>query len=84
MKNNTTKPKPPIIKKDKDNPEPTEVIAKAIIEVAEAARKLNGSKLKRRAVVLLLKDMTGNSVSNRDIEMVLDCAAELDKRYIKP
>lgn len=79
----TTQQKPPVILKSKDEPESTEVIAKAIIEVAESAKKLLNSKLKMRAVLILIKDASGGNLSLSDIESVLRHASELDKKYIK-
>lgn len=61
-----------------------QIMEQAIVDVATAARKLLNSKLSNRAVYLLIKDsMTGNGMGLRDIEVVLDCAAKLDKRYLK-
>lgn len=69
------------VKRDEKNPEPLEIIASAIIEVADACIKLNTSKLNRRAVLLLLKDMTGLPMS--DIGKVLDAAPKLKDTYLK-
>jgi hypothetical protein len=74
----------PIIKQEKDKEIPVEILAKAIVEVAEAAKKLQNSRLSKRAICLLIKDsMTGTGIPMKDIQTVLDCAANLDKRYIK-
>lgn len=69
------------VKSDEQNPEPLELIAQSIIEVADAFQKINNSRLKRRAVVLLLKDMTNLGV--REIELILDCAPKLKDYYTK-
>lgn len=82
MKNN--KPTPPIIKQDKGSEVPIEILAKSIVEVSEAARKMLASRLTKRAICILIKDsMSGTGLPMKDIQMVLDCAATLDKRYIK-
>lgn len=70
-----------IVKKDEVNPEPLEVIAKSIIEVADACAKMNSSKLNRRAILLLLKDLTGLPMA--DIGKVLDAAPKLKDHYLK-
>lgn len=67
--------------KNVENPESTEIIADSIIRIAAAIRKLDESKLHKRAVLLLIRDMTNLSLS--DIDTVLTAAATLDKRYIK-
>lgn len=73
------------IVKDKDNVIDIKIMEAAIVEVATGARKLLNSKLSKRAVLILIKDsMKGTGLPIRDIEMVLDCAARLDKRYLKP
>lgn len=72
------------IVKDKENVIELKVMEQAIVDVAEAARKLLNSRLSKRAILVLIKDsMTGQGVPMKDIELVLDCAAKLDKRYLK-
>lgn len=67
--------------KDEANKVPLVVMEKAIVEIAEGARKLLGSKLSKRAVLVLLKDASGQPMNV--IEEVLDNAAKLDKLYLK-
>jgi hypothetical protein len=69
------------VKVNEENPEPMEVIAKSIIDVADAFQKLRGSRLKERVIVLLIKDCC--SVGINDIEKVLDAASKLKDVYIK-
>lgn len=62
-----------------------EVLAKAIVDVANGARKLLGSRLSRRAVLVLIKDsIPGNGVGINGIGAVLDAASKLDKSCLKP
>ena len=49
---------------------PAEIIAKAIIEIDTAMRRLSRSGLKRKAVVALIHDMSG--IRKTDIEIVLN------------
>lgn len=72
---------PVTIKKDEQNPEPMEIIASAIIEVSEAVKKINNSRLQPRVIKLLIKDITGLSLT--DIEKVLNAAASLENMFIK-
>lgn len=72
------------IVKDKDKVHEVKIMEDAIIEVATAARKLLNTRLNKRAILVLIKDsMSGSGLPMKDIEMVLDCAAQLDKRYLK-
>jgi hypothetical protein len=58
-----------------------EILAKAIVEVSEAAKKLLASRLTRRALLILLKDASGESM---DVcGRVLDAAADLRRTYVK-
>lgn len=79
MKKSTTRTV--TVKSNEENAEPLEVLAQAIIDVAEAFENINKSRLSRRAVILLLKDITKLSVA--DIDTVLNCAPLLKKYYIK-
>jgi hypothetical protein len=83
MKNKIPKPQPPIIKNDKENPIPVEVIAEAIIQVAKGFQAMRNSKLSRRAIILLIKDSCPGNPAISDISNILDSAASLDKKYIK-
>jgi hypothetical protein len=70
--------------KDKENNINIKIMEQAIVDVAEAARKLLNSRLSKRAVIVLIRDsMPGSGMPFKDIETVLDCAARLDKSYLK-
>jgi hypothetical protein len=71
------------VRVNETKPEPLEVLAASIIEVAAAYKKLDQSRLKRRVVVLLIKDLTQNNVSITDIERVLDAVPLIADKYIK-
>jgi DNA-directed RNA polymerase beta' subunit len=70
------------IKSDEENPEPLEVIAKSIIEVSDAFQKIHESRLKKRVIVLLIKDMT-QGIGITEIETILDVVPKLKDRYLK-
>lgn len=53
-----------------------EILASEIKAVADAAKKLLNSKLEKRAILVLLKDMSGYPMAQ--IEKILDCASRLD------
>jgi hypothetical protein len=69
------------IVKDPDDPQPLEVMEKAIIDIAEGARKILSSRLNQRAILVLLRDATNEPLVT--IERVLNAAASLDKNYLK-
>ena len=70
--------------KDKENVVEVQIIEQAILEVATAARTLLNTRLTKRAILVLIKDsMTGSGLPLKDIELVLDCASRLDKKYLK-
>lgn len=70
-----------IVKSTEENPEPLELIAKAIIQVADAFKKIEAGPLKRKTVVLLLQDQT--SLSQKAINSILDVAPKLADHYVK-
>ncbi len=70
-----------IVKVNETNPEPLEVLAKSIIEISDAFKKIQAGPLQRRTIVLLLKDYTG--LAGRDIEKILDAAPKLKDYYLK-
>lgn len=77
------KTRPRIIKNPED-PIPTQIFQRAILDMSEAAKKLNNGPLKRRAVTLLIQDAVGaNKISRTQIELVLDAAEELGRTYLK-
>lgn len=72
------------IKTDEENPEPVEIIADAILKVADAFEKINKSSLSERAVILLLYDAIGSSnISKKQISYVLKYAPLLKNYYLK-
>lgn len=68
------------VKTNEKNPEPLEVLAQAIIDVASAFEKMNNGRITQHAIIVLLKDSTG--LSQRDIKAVL-IACENLRRYIR-
>ncbi len=67
-----------------ENPEPVEIIAQSIIDISAAFEKIKNSKLKQRAIVLLIQDAIGaGNITKKQIEAVLDNIADLKRLYIK-
>lgn len=65
-----------------DDPPAPEVMAQAIVDIADGMRKLNASRLKRETIVVLLQH--SSKVSQRDIRAVLLALDKLEADYLKP
>ncbi len=73
-----------VIEKDPENVIDVKIMEQAIEDVANAAKKLNGSRLGRRAVTLLIQDCIGQGrITRSQISDVLDAADQLGKIYLK-
>lgn len=59
-----------------------EVIAQSIKKVADSVRRLRGSGLTERAIIVLLRDASG--VAKGEIEQVLRGLDKLEKLYLTP
>ena len=72
------------ITKSEDKPESTELLAKSIVQVAEASQKMLNAGLTKRAIVVLLQDGIGQAkISKSQISLVLDNLPRLKAWYIK-
>jgi predicted amino acid-binding ACT domain protein len=69
------------VKKDDIAPESTELLAKSIVEVADASQKLLDGGLTMRALIVLIQDMT--NVSKTQIKLVLESLPRLKGWYCK-
>jgi hypothetical protein len=76
-----TKEQKVIVKKDTENPEPIEVIAKAILDLSKGMEKLNNTPIRRRVILLLLNDATGLPMGT--IDKVLTALPYLKRDYLK-
>lgn len=74
-----SKPLPNILP---DEEVPQELLAKALIQISQAAEKLVRGPLSKRCVYALIKDASGGSLSLGVIEQVLELASELEERYV--
>jgi hypothetical protein len=73
------------VKVNEENPEPLEVIAESVIQVADAFQRVKNSRLAQRAIILLIKDAIPPKykVGVTEIQEVLNAAAKLKQHYIK-
>jgi hypothetical protein len=69
--------------KDPINPESAELLAKSIVQVAAASKKLLESGISLEAIVVLLHARIGTEVGKPQIRMVLDALPRLKAWYIK-
>lgn len=70
------------VKLDEKEPEPVEVMARAIIQISEAMAKISKTRLTRRALVVLIQANSG--LNQGTINIVLDNLADLEKNWLKP
>lgn len=66
---------------DKDEPVDRPVLAKAVVDIAYAFRKLLNSGLNEKAIVALVADAT--TVGRPDIRAVLSSLKNLEKDYCR-
>lgn len=67
--------------KNEDKPEPTEILAEAVIRIGENMEKLQKSGLNNRAIIALVYDYT--KIPKRDIEAVIGSLAKLKGWYCR-
>ena len=67
--------------KNAEKPEPTEILAEAIIRIGESFKKLQESGLNRDAVIVLIHDYT--KIPKRDIKLVLESLAKMRGWYCR-
>lgn len=66
---------------DPENPIAVELIEQAIVDVAAGMKRINASRLNRRAITALIKDATG--LNKTTIETVLNNLDDLERMYLK-
>ena len=72
------------IKKDEENPESVELLAKSIVQVADASEKLLNAGLNQRGLIVLLQDIIGASyITKAQIGLVLNSLPKLKAWYVK-
>lgn len=71
-----------VIQKADTEEVPVEILAQSIEAIAAGMKKINASRLKRDAVVILLQAQTG--VNRNDIRAVMDGLDSLERKWLKP
>jgi len=69
------------VKKNADKPEPTEILAEAIVRIGSAMETLKRSGLNERAIIVLIHDLC--KVPRRDIKLVIDSMKRLKGWYCR-
>ena len=69
------------VKKSEENPESTEILAKAIVDISKAFNKLYDGGLNEDAIIILIQDST--KLPKRDIRLVLDSLRRLESWYCR-
>jgi len=69
------------IVKNVEKPEPTEILAEAVVRIGVNMEKLQKNGLNRRAIIALLYDYT--KIPKRDIELVIDSLAKMKGWYCR-
>lgn len=72
------------IKKNEEEPESVELLARSVIQVAEGFERIKNTSLTQRALIVLLQDGIGQSrISKSQIKLVLEALPRLKAWYIK-
>ena len=66
--------------KKSEQPESTEILAEAIVNIGKATKKLTDSRLNREAIVILIQAKT--KINRATIETVLNSLPQLERWYL--
>lgn len=78
-----------VVKQDQEKPVPTEIMAKAIVDISEGVKKLRAGPLTDKALLLLIqhaaptKGYSGQRYGISEIKDILDGIENLEKAYVK-
>jgi hypothetical protein len=70
-----------IVPENPDEPMPVEIIEQAIVDIAAGMKKLNSTRLTRKAIVTLLH--ASSNVNKGTIEVVLNNLEDLERNWLK-
>lgn len=73
-----------IVPADGDEPLPVEIIEQAIVDISEGMKKLNSTRLTRRAILTLLQAQCGSGIGKGTIETVLKALETMELHWLKP
>lgn len=81
MTKKTAEPPIKIVPGDGEEPMPVEIIERSIVEIAEAMKRIENTRLSRKALVILIH--YNSKVPQRDIELVLQNLEYMDRIWLK-
>lgn len=82
MKSTKPETKPGVtVKRNSVEPEPVEVIAQSILDIATGVKAILATRLTRKAIVVLIQYQS--KLPMRDIECVLNNLEDLEKDWLK-
>lgn len=70
-----------VVPAEGEDAQPVEIIEQSIVEIAQAMKKINSTRLTRRAIVTLIH--ANSRVNKGDIEIVLNNLDELERTWLK-
>lgn len=70
------------IKRREIDPEPFEVLEHEILAIGEGMRRINATRVSRKAIVALIHANSG--VAKRTIEVVIENLENLEENWLKP
>lgn len=65
-----------------EEPLPVQIIEQAIVDIAEGMKKLNSTRLTRKALIVLIQSQSG--ISRQTINIVLNNLTDLENDWLKP
>jgi len=71
-----------IIQKPETEEIPAEIIAQSIVEIAKAMKKMDETRLTRKAIVTLISKQSG--IGAGDINVILNNLESLEEIWLKP
>lgn len=74
----------PTITQDPEKPIAPEILAAAIVEISAGMKRVLGGRLNQDALELLIQHNTRPQIARRDIRIVMNAIADLERAYVRP
>lgn len=71
-----------VVKQDEESPIPAEIMAQAIVDIAQAAKAISRCGLNRKAIVVLISH--NSKLPQYTVELVLNNLEYLEETWLKP
>lgn len=76
-------PKTKVVQDPEGEPIAVEIIADAIVAISDAMKRIDRTRLTRRAIVTLILDAT-SGLRRTDVDTVLNAMDNLERTFLKP